>query len=295
MGVRMVVGVRSLVMGVALVLAAPLASMLHQAAAAETALERGTYLMRGIVACGNCHTPKDADGHAIADQELSGGVVIEVPVFRAVAPNITPDKETGIGNWTDAQIIDAIRNGKRPDGTIIGPPMAIPFYAHMSDTDVRAIVAYLRAVKPIHHQVEKSTYKIPLPPSYGPPVTHVATTLQQSRLAYGHYLATIGHCLECHTPQLPSGELDMSKLGAGGRELPAFPSGMTVSANLTPANPAGMAHWTTAQVETAITTGVRPDGRRLALLMAFDWYRTVSKPDLDAVVAYLRTLPPAKP
>ncbi len=291
----MTLAVKSLVMGVALVLAVPLASALRPAKAAETALDRGAYLMHGIVACGNCHTPKGPDGHPLADQELAGGLVIDAPVFHAVVPNITPDKETGIGKWTDAQIIDAIRNGKRPDGTTIGPPMAIAFYSHMSDTDVRAIVAYLRAVKPIHHQVEKSSYKIPLPPSYGPPVTHVADTPRQNHLAYGRYLATIGHCLECHTPQLPSGQLDMSKLGAGGRDLPAFPSGMTVSANLTPANPNGIAHWTNAQVETAITTGVRPDGRRLVLLMAFDWYKNINKADLDAVVACLRTLPPAKP
>ncbi len=287
--------VKRLAMAGSLVLAMPAALAPSPAKAAETLLDRGAYLMHGIVACGNCHTPKDADGYPIAAQELAGGVAIDAPVFHAVAPNITPDKETGIGNWTDAQIVDAIRNGKRPDGSTIGPPMAIPFYAHMSDTDVRAIVAYLRAVKPVHHQVEKSTYKIPLPGSYGAPVNHVEDAPQQNQLANGRYLATIGHCLECHTPQLPSGALDMSKLGAGGRGLPAFPSGMTVSANLTPANPAGMVHWTNAQVETAITTGVRPDGRRLALLMAFDWYKTIGKADLDAVVAYLRTLPPAKP
>jgi hypothetical protein len=64
---------------------------------------------------------------------------------------------------------------------------------------------------------------------------------------------------------------------------------------LTPANPSGITNWTNAQVETAITTGVRPDGRRLALLMAFDWYRNINKADLDAVVVYLRTLPAAKP
>jgi mono/diheme cytochrome c family protein len=286
---------KSLAMGVALVVAVPLMTALRPAQAAETPLDRGTYLMRGIVACGNCHTPKGPDGHALADQELSGGLAIDAPVFHAVAPNITPDQETGIGKWTDAQIIDAIRNGKRPDGSTIGPPMAIPFYAHMSDTDARAIVAYLRAVKPIHHQVEKSSYKIPLPPSYGPHVPHVANTPRQNHLAYGRYLTTIGHCLECHTPQMPSGELDMSKLGAGGRELPAFPSGMTVSANLTPANPNGIAHWTDAQIEAAITIGVRPDGRHLTLLMAFDWYKHIAKTDLDAVVAYLRTLPAATP
>jgi mono/diheme cytochrome c family protein len=264
-------------------------------ARAETPLERGAYLVNGIVACGNCHTPKDANGKALADQELAGGLVIEAPVFHAVASNITPDKATGIGGWSDEQIIDAIRNGKRPDGTIIGPPMPIDFYRNMSDSDARAIVAYLRSVKPIEHRVAKSTYKMPLPSAYGPTVTHVADVPAGNKVAYGHYLSNIAHCMECHTPMSPKGEPDMTRVGAGGRELPAFPSGMVTSANLTPANPDGIAHWTNAQVKQAITGGVRPDGRKLVLLMAFDWYKHVRPADLDAVVAYLRTLKPAKP
>lgn len=278
----------------AITFVATIGLLLCHAMAADPSLERGAYLMHSIVACGNCHTPKGPDGHALVDQELSGGLVIDAPVFHSVAPNITPDKETGIGNWTDAQIINAIRNGKRPDGTTIGPPMPIDFYRTISDTDVRAIVAYLRSVKPIHHAVPKSEYKIPLPASYGPTVTHVADTPRGSRLAYGHYLSNIAHCMECHTPMVGP-DLDMTRVGAGGQELPAFPSGTVVSANLTPANPDGIAHWTEAQVKTAITTGVRPDGRHLVLLMAFDWYRNIRNADLDALVVYLRSLRLAKP
>lgn len=263
-------------------------------ATAETPLERGRYLMSSIVACGNCHTPKGPDGRPLPDQELSGGLVIELPVFRAVAPNITPDNDTGIGRWTDEQIIDAIRSGKRPDGSTIGPPMPTGFYRNMSDTDVLAIVAYLRAAKPISHSVEKSTFKIPLPESYGPMISHVADVPRDDTIAYGKYLANIGHCMECHTP-MAKGQLDLSRVGAGGRELPAFPAGMVTSANLTPANPDGIAHWTDQQVKTAIIDGIRPDGRRLVLLMAFDWYKNIHPGDLDALVAYLRTLKPATP
>ena len=93
----------------------------------------------------------------------------KTPGFDANAPNITPDKETGIGNWTDAQIIASIREGKRPDGTIIGPPMPIGLYPGMSDDDANAIVAYLRQVKPIRNKIPPSVYRIPLPPAYGPP------------------------------------------------------------------------------------------------------------------------------
>src|SRR3954469_59985 len=143
------------------------------AAQAQTPLERGTYLMQSIVACGNCHTPKGPQGE-VPGMELAGGFTITDAAFTAVAPNITPDPETGIGKWTDAQIITAIREGKRPDGSIIGPPMPIGFYRGMSDSDAKAIVAYLRQAKPVKNAVAKSKYNIPLPPSYGPPVANVA-------------------------------------------------------------------------------------------------------------------------
>lgn len=260
---------------------------------ADPPLERGTYLMSSIVACGNCHTPKGPNGKAIAGKELAGGDPILAPVFRAMPGNITPDKETGIGNWTDEQIIDAIRNGKRPDGTIIGPPMPIAFYRDMSDTDVKAIVAYLRSVPAISNKVEKSTYKIPLPPSYGPPVTHVADVPRTNHVAYGKYLATgLGHCMDCHTPDV-QGRADLTKLGAGGNPFEAPNGGIIISANLTPGNPNGVAGWTNQQVKDAITKGVRPD-RPLVRLMAFDWYQNMTSADLNDLVVFLRSLKPVK-
>jgi mono/diheme cytochrome c family protein len=260
---------------------------------AETPLERGTYLMNSIVACGNCHTPKGPNGKAIADKELSGGDPIDSPVFHAVPANITPDKETGIGKWTDDQIINAIRNGKRPDGTTIGPPMPIAFYRDMSDTDVQAIVAYLRSVKPISNKTEKSTYKIPLPAAYGPPVTHVADVPRTNAVAYGKYLATgVGHCMDCHTPDV-QGRPDFTRMGAGGNEFGAPNGGLIISANLTPANRQGIAGWTNDQIKTAITTGMRPD-RPLVRLMAFDWYKNMSNADLNDLIAFLRSLKPVK-
>jgi mono/diheme cytochrome c family protein len=275
-------------------LAAALAIILLPAlAAAQTPLERGKYLMSSIVACGNCHTPKGPSGKALADKELSGGTEIDAPIFAAIVPNITPDKETGIGNWTDDQIINAIRNGKRPDGTTIGPPMPIAFYRGMSDTDVKAIVAYLRSVKPIKNKVDKSTYKIPLPPNYGPAVTHVADVPRTDKIAYGKYLATgLGHCMDCHTPMV-KGRSDMTRMGAGGNQFESPVGGIIISANLTPANPNGIAKWTDAQLKTAIKEGKRPD-RPLVRLMAFDWYQNLSDADADALIAFLRSLKPVK-
>jgi mono/diheme cytochrome c family protein len=264
------------------------------AARSETPIERGAYLVHSIVACGNCHTPKNSDGKAIADRELAGGPVFNAPIFHAVAPNITPDIETGIGNWTDDQIVNAIRNGKRPDGTTIGPPMPIAYYRNMSDSDVRAIVAYLRTVKPIKNKTEKSSYKIPLPTQSGPTVVSVPDVPRTDKVAYGQYLATaLGHCMDCHTPRV-NGRSDMSRVGAGGREFEAPSGGLITSANLTPADNAGIAHWTDAELKNAIVYGVRPD-RSLVPVMAFEWYKNISGDDLDALVAYLRTLKPVMP
>lgn len=260
---------------------------------AETDLERGAYLVRGIGGCGNCHTPKGTDGRPIENMELAGGFVVDIPhVFTAVTANITPDKETGIGTWTDAQIAAAIREGKRPDGTIIGPPMPIELYRNISDRDVRAIIAYLRAVPAVKHKVGKSVYHIPLPLAYGPPVTHVAEVPRTDKIAYGGYLAgPVGHCVECHTPMLKNGRVDFEhRLGAGGRELPGPNGSIVVSRNLTPNPTKGLGRWTDRQIKTAITKGIRPDGSTLAPLMAFAWYANINDSDLDAIIAYLRSL-----
>lgn len=257
-------------------------------ARAETLLERGTYLMRGIVACGNCHTPKGPQGE-LPGMELAGSFLMEIPEFTAYAPNITPDVETGIGGWSDAQIVAAIREGKRPDGSLIGPPMPIALYRGLSDRDVQAIVAYIRNAKPVKNAVPKSVYNIPLPPAYGPPVTSVAEVPRGDRLAYGAYLAgPLGHCIECHSPMGPQGPDWQNRLGAGGFEFPG-PWGISVSPNITPV---GLAEWSDDHIKQAVTRGKRPDGSPMLPPMPYGYYRNVAAEDLDALVAYLRTLPP---
>jgi mono/diheme cytochrome c family protein len=263
------------------------------ARADDPLLERGRYIVTGIGACGTCHTTRDASFKPMPDMELAGGRVIDDEGVHAIAPNITPDKETGIGKWTDAQIIDAIRNGKRPDGSIIGPPMPIDLYRSFSDTDVRAILTYLRQVKPIEHKVDKSTFTIKLPADYGPKITHVADVPRSNKIAYGQYVAELGHCMQCHTP-VADGRPIWSRVGAGGRTF-VVKGTPILSANLTPANPEGIAKWTDEQIKTAVTQGVRPDGTKLVPVMAFAWYNNTSPQDLDALVAYLRTLKPADP
>lgn len=257
---------------------------------AETPLERGRYLMNTVVACGNCHTPQSPDG-PVPGKELAGQFVIKTGAFTAYAPNITPDVESGIGSWTDDQIVAAIREGRRPDGSIIGPPMPFEYYRDMSDTDVRAIVAYLRSVPAVKSALPRSTYNIPLPDAYGPPVTSVPDVPRDDPVRYGAYLTgPLGHCWSCHTP-LVKGRLDFeNQFGAGGQVLEG-PWGVAVTANITP-HEDGIADYSDDDIIQAITAGVRPDGAPLSPPMGFYYYRNISPADLAAIVAYLRTVEP---
>src|ERR1700687_6230629 len=143
-------------------------------ASADSPAERGDYLVNTIMACGNCHTPRDAAGKAIAGQALSGGgLKFTTPAFIATAPNITPDVETGIGSWSDTEIKRALVEGMRPDhGRLAGAPLAaiMPanFYRALLADDLEAIVAYLRTVKPIRNEAPDPVYKAPVRGDYYP-------------------------------------------------------------------------------------------------------------------------------
>ncbi|WP_143322793.1 c-type cytochrome [Candidimonas nitroreducens] len=256
----------------------------------DALLVRGDYLMNGVVACANCHIARSDKGAPLLDKGLSGGMVFADAAFTAYAPNITPDPETGIGKWTDAQIGKAIREGIRPDGSVIGPPMPIHFYRNISDNDLAAIIAYLKAQPPVRHVVQKSTYHIPLPPNYGPPVAHVGTPAPADTLNYGQYLANIGHCMDCHTPRDSKGMLVTAHLGAGGQVLKG-PGGDVITPNLT-SGKGGLASWSDAQIERAIRKGIDKNGRHLAPVMAFYWYNHINDSDMHALIAYLRALKP---
>lgn len=253
-------------------------------------LARGKQLMEGIVACGNCHAQVSAQGEPQFGKPLAGGFKFEDPGFIAYAANITPDVATGIGGWTDAQLAKAIREGIRPDGRLIGPPMPIGFYRQMADADLAAIIAWLRAQPAVTHEVPKSVYRIPLPPAYGPPVASVTAPPQADTVRYGEYLATIGHCMECHTPRDDKGMLIRSQWSAGGQAIPG-PWGVTISRNLTP-GPGGLKDWTDAEIAHTIRTGVDRNGQPLRPPMGFWFYKNIDAADMAALVAYLRSLKP---
>ena len=251
-------------------------------------LARGKYLMEGIVACGNCHIARGEQGQPLFDKGLSGGMVFDEPPFKAYASNITPDRETGIGKWTDAQLAKAIREGVRPDKSIIGPPMPIEFYRNISDADLASIIAYMRAQPAVKNEVSKSKYNMPLPPSYGPAVGQVRAPSTSDKVKYGEYLADIGHCMECHTPRDDRGQIQRALLGAGGQGFTG-PWGESVARNLTP-HQTGLKDWSDEQIANAIRKGVDRTGQHYKPPMGYDFYSHINDADMGALIAYLRSL-----
>ena len=259
-------------------------------AIAETAMERGEYLVNSIVACGNCHTDQTPAGPDL-QRRFAGRLIEKGPAFTAYASNITPDKKTGIGHYNQADLVRAIREGKRPDGSLIGPPMPIGLYRGLSDRDVNAIATYVLAQRPIENAVPRSEYNIPLPPSYGPAVNSIDEIDRADELAYGAYLAgPAGHCIECHTPMVNGRPDYENQLGAGGFVFHG-PWGASVSPNLTSHPELGLARYTDAQVESMIRSGKHATGRPMLPPMGYAYYRNINDADMRALIKYLRSLP----
>jgi mono/diheme cytochrome c family protein len=255
-------------------------------------VQRGDYLMNTIMTCANCHTPKGPPA-AVAGKDYSGGLTWDEPPFKVTAPNITQDKETGIGNWTDAQIKTMMLTGKNLHGIQEAEIMPTAFYPILTPGDLDSIVAYLRTLKPVKNKVPDPVYKIALPHHVFPGAEKAYSQNDlNDKLKRGFYLATIGHCLECHTPFRAGGGADFANsLGMGGREFPG-PWGVSKSRNITSHKTAGIGSWTDAEIKRAVTQGVSRDGTKLKGPMGYEYYAKMTDGDLDAVVAYLRTVPP---
>ena len=266
------------------------ATLIGAASAQSDLVKRGDYLVNGILTCGNCHSPKGPPA-AVAGKDFSGGLSWDEPPFKVTAPNITPDKDTGIGAWTDAEIKTVMRTGIRPNGVHVAMIMPTGFYHIMTDHDLNAVVAYLRTLKPVSNKVADPVYKMPqlelVIPGGDKPFSE---GMMSDKLKKGFYLVTIAHCMECHTPMEKGVHLWDTRLGAGGFEFPG-PWGVSVSKNITSSKTKGIGEWTDAEIKRAITDGVDRHGNRLNPPMGYQYYAHLTGDDLDAIVAYLRTVP----
>ncbi len=253
-------------------------------------LARGEYIA-GVAGCALCHTAFGPKGPAL-DKMWAGGLEIPEAFGTWRSPNITQDKKTGIGGWSDEEIIAAVRQGKRPDGSQMYPIMPYPFYNAMSDGDAKALVAYLRTIPAIENAVAGNT-DLKLPKMEVPPAKGAEPG--DDPVKRGEYLAALAHCAVCHTPMGPEG-MDMSKFMAGGSpmEIPAFGEGALHPPNLTPHPETGIGTWTDAEITTALREMKKKDGSPILGPMAMyqmGWAK-ISDQDIAAIIAYLRSLPP---
>lgn len=272
-------------------------------------LARGEYLVNHVAVCLDCHSERTtAYGFPIKPgSEGAKGFVwskeLHFPGTLAAA-NITPDADTGLGKWTDGEIIRAIREGVDREGNALFPIMPYGQYRHMSDEDAKSIVAYLRTLKPLRYQEPKRSLDVPLnfvvkfiPKPVEAPV---AVPDHGDRLAYGKYLTTIGGCSECHTPKDDKGNPLPGKELAGGFEMHA-PGMRVITANITPHPSTWMGKATREEfigrfkAFANVNASNAPQAQKgRNTLMPWLAYSGMTDEDLGAIYDYLKTVPPVE-
>src|SRR5579871_523337 len=202
-------------------------------------LARGKYLFN-LADCDGCYSERDFSrfGGPVTPGRRGAGTIFPAALGLPglVAPaNITPDRETGIGRWTDGEKIRAIREGVDRNGRALFPMMPYENFRHMSDDDALSLVAYLDSLPPVKHAVPPTKLKFPvslLIKSAPRPVSNVPPPDRGNKLTYGQYLVTVAGCMECHTPTL-----------SGGRKFQVAPGVLVVSANISPDLHTGIGGW----------------------------------------------------
>jgi mono/diheme cytochrome c family protein len=264
------------------------------AAAAETLVERGGYLVNAVMACDGCHTPRGPGGVFVMEKRFSGGSQTwDTPKYTVKGSNITPDRDTGVGAWSEAELKRSIIEGVRPSGVPLAPQMPFAFYKILTPRDADAVVAYVRSVNPVRNEVQAPVYKAEaraeLIPNAEKPIAEEALSDPVKR---GFYLATIAHCMECHARR-PDGTQDYGGWwGKGGYEFKDV-WGTARTSNITSHPTAGIGKWTDEELKRSLVEGVGRDGRKFKPPMARHvYYSRMTEQDLNALMAWVRTIPP---
>jgi mono/diheme cytochrome c family protein len=255
---------------------------------------KGRYVFALAGGCG-CHTAEGGPTNA-------GGRPLKTPFGTFYGTNITSDLTHGIGLWTNKQLIDSIRLGVRPDGSVMSPVMPYPAFNGMSDEDVVALVAYLRTLPASAKENQPHKLSIPFS-SIGNRIWRwlffsPAATLPQSPtagIARGRYISEhVAHCQECHTPRTLWGTLDRS------RDLAGNPSGIDgeVTPNITPDPETGVGKWSDDDMVSLLKSGFLPNMDNVQGLMALviegvpeGGYKDMTDADAQAVTQYLKSVP----
>ncbi|MEX2272831.1 MAG: cytochrome c [Vicinamibacterales bacterium] len=266
--------------------------------ATEARLARGEYLVEGVAHCFQCHSDHDITKVELPIKEGmkgAGWLMEQAPgLGTVIAPNITPDKETGIGNWTDDEIARAIREGVSRDGRALFAIMPYQNFRAMSDEDLASVVVYLRTVPAVRNVVPRTQLEFPL--------SRIVNTMPQpleepvpepSPEARGAYLVKMAECETCHTPAVQGSPIPGLAF-AGGFEfrIPGSTARPIVSANITP-DPSGIAHYDEALFEQVMRTGRLP-GRQLSGIMPFAHLARLSPEDMKAIFAQIKAQKPVQ-
>ena len=266
-------------------------------AATPQRLARGKYLVDGVMGCFGCHTDQDwskPGAPPVAGREGSGHLCSDRDLPWLVAPNITPDKETGTGNWSDDTLARAIREGIGHDGRALFPIMPYSHYRQLSDEDLASVIVYLRTVPAVRNQL--ATTKMPFPLNFfmqnmpQPVDAAVPAPDQSTPVTRGNYLVRMGACEDCHTPQ-EKGQ-PMPGMDFAGGFLMHEPKGDVVSANITPAA-SGIGYYSENSFVQAMRIG-KVGARPLHASMPWYFYGKMTEDDLKSVFAFLQTVKPVK-
>jgi mono/diheme cytochrome c family protein len=263
-------------------------------ASAETLLERGSYLVNAVMACDGCHTPRTPSAGLVMEKRLAGGTVLfDLPAYTVRGSNITPDRETGIGAWSDDDIKRALIDGVRPNGVPLAPSMPFAFYKIMTPRDLDAVVAYIRSVAPIRNEAQIPEYKAEMHIDLVPGAERsIGDEVPSDPVKRGMYLATLAHCMECHSRKPDNTQDYQGWWGKGGATIKG-PWGQVIVRNISSHKEKGIGGWSDDEIKRSLTHEVGRDGRAFKLPMARQmYYSKLSPTDLDAIVAWVRTIPP---
>jgi mono/diheme cytochrome c family protein len=252
--------------------------------------ERGEYLSRAAD-CQSCHTARDG-------LPFAGGRAFVLPFGTLYSTNITPDGQTGIGGYSDADFLRAVHRGIRRDGVHLYPAMPYDAYTYMTDADALAIKAYLFSLAPVHASVRQNTLVFPFNQRwllsiwsllFSPDRRFEPNTAHDSQWNRGAYLVeALGHCGECHTPRNLFEALNNRRKFAG-----AVQSGWRAY-NVTTDSGSGIGDWTDEEL-TRYIWGGHADGRGTAsgpMGEAVDLSLAHLAPDdVAAIVTYEKTIP----
>jgi mono/diheme cytochrome c family protein len=262
---------------------------------AEEMVKRGQYIFAIAGGCA-CHTEPEDTLHA-------GAREFPVPLGTIYSTNITQDKETGLGNWSDQEIYDSMVKGLRPNREKLVPVMPYEAYSGMAETDLKALIAYMRTLEPESQKNPPANFRLPFVRSLFTPLWlklfgrffTSPTTAPKSGIERGRYLTDhVALCGDCHTPR--------NRLGVPNRDL--YLAG-TISGpfdeevpNITPDQETGIKDWSRDEIADLILKGTKPDLDDVQGLMAeviqgtSFGYKDMRREDALAIADYLKSIPP---